>query len=61
MDKNKRFSPKVKQIIRRSRDVALRLGHDYIGIEHLLLGIMVEPDSLAVRVLDSLDVDVEDL
>jgi len=61
MDKNKRFSPKVKQIIRRSRDVALRLGHDYIGIEHLLLGIMVEPDSLAVRVLDSLDVDIEDL
>ncbi|MEM6698467.1 MAG: ATP-dependent Clp protease ATP-binding subunit, partial [Bacteroidota bacterium] len=61
MDKNKRFSPKVKQIIRRSRDVALRLGHDYIGIEHLLLGIMVEPDSLAVRVLDSLEVDIEDL
>ncbi|MEM9888595.1 MAG: ATP-dependent Clp protease ATP-binding subunit, partial [Bacteroidota bacterium] len=62
MDKNnKRFSPKVKQIIRRSRDAALRLGHDFIGIEHLLLGIMVEPDSLAVRVLDSLDVDIEDL
>ncbi|MEM9847701.1 MAG: ATP-dependent Clp protease ATP-binding subunit, partial [Bacteroidota bacterium] len=57
----KRFSPKVKQIIRRSRDAALRLGHDFIGIEHLLLGIMVEPDSLAVRVLDSLDVDIDDL
>jgi ATP-dependent Clp protease ATP-binding subunit ClpC len=32
---NKRFSPKVKQVISRSRDVAVRLGHDYIGTEHL--------------------------
>jgi ATP-dependent Clp protease ATP-binding subunit ClpC len=61
MDRNKRFSPKVKQVIRRSRDAALRLGHDFIGIEHLLLGIVVEADSLAVRVLNSLEVDIEDL
>lgn len=61
MDKNKRFSPKVKQVIRKSRDVAVRLGHDYIGTEHLLLGIMQERDSLAVKVLDSLDVDTADL
>ncbi len=61
MDKNNRFSPQVKQVIRRSRDVAIKLGHDYIGIEHLLLGIMKEADSLAVRVLDSLDVNIEEL
>lgn len=61
MDRNKRFSPQVKQVIRRSRDVAIRLGHDYIGIEHLLLGIMNDTESLAVRVLDSLDVDMEEL
>ncbi|HKK79050.1 MAG TPA: ATP-dependent Clp protease ATP-binding subunit [Phaeodactylibacter sp.] len=54
---NKRFSPKVKQVISRSRDAAIRLGHDYIGTEHLLLGIMAEMDSLAVKVLESLDVN----
>ncbi|NJL74647.1 MAG: ATP-dependent Clp protease ATP-binding subunit [Saprospiraceae bacterium] len=61
MDRNNRFSPKVKQVIKRSRDVATRLGHNYIGIEHLLLGIMDEKDSLAVKVLNSLSVDIEDL
>ena len=54
---NRKFSPKVKQIISRSRDEAVRMGHDFIGTEHLLLGIMQDEASLAVRVLDSLDVD----
>jgi ATP-dependent Clp protease ATP-binding subunit ClpC len=54
---NKKFSPKVKQIITKSRDEAIRLGQDYIGIEHLLLGILQEPNSLAVKVLQSLEVD----
>lgn len=54
---NKKFSPKVKQVITKSRDEAIRLGQDYIGIEHLLLGILQEPNSLAVKVLESLEVD----
>ncbi len=58
---NRRFSPKVKQVISRSRDEALRLGHDYIGTEHLLLGIMKEKDSLAVKVLHSLDIDTGEI
>jgi ATP-dependent Clp protease ATP-binding subunit ClpC len=58
---NRKFSPKVKQIISHSRDEALRLGHDFIGTEHLLLGIVQEEGSLAVRVLDSLDVDPYEL
>jgi len=58
---NRRFSPKVKEVISRSRDEALRLGHDYIGTEHLLLGIVQERNSLAVKVLQSLDVDTVDL
>jgi ATP-dependent Clp protease ATP-binding subunit ClpC len=58
---NKRFSPKVKQVISRSRDVAVRLGHDYIGTEHLLLGILEEEKGLATRVLTSLDVDADEL
>jgi len=58
---NKRFSPKVKQVISKSRDEAIRMGHDYIGTEHLLMGIMQENNGLAVRVLDSLEVDTSDL
>ena len=54
---NSKFSPKVKQVISKSRDEALRLGHDYIGTEHLLLGIIKEDNGLAIKVLDSLDVD----
>jgi ATP-dependent Clp protease ATP-binding subunit ClpC len=58
---NRRFSPKVKEVIKRSREEAFRLGHDFIGTEHLLLGIVSERDSLAVRVLESLDVELSEL
>jgi len=58
---NNKFSPVVKQIINQSGLEARRLGHDYVGTEHLLLGILTERDSLPVRVLDSLLVDVNDL
>ncbi len=58
---NRKFSPKVKKVISRSREEAIRLGHDFIGTEHLLLGIMAEKNSLAMRVLESLDVDAGDL
>ncbi|MBS7321256.1 MAG: hypothetical protein KIG55_06665, partial [Myroides sp.] len=40
MDDN--FSPRVKEVITFSRDEALRLGHDYIGTEHIMLGILRE-------------------
>jgi ATP-dependent Clp protease ATP-binding subunit ClpC len=56
-----RFSPKVKDVISKSRGEALRLGHDYIGTEHLLLGITTDTKNLAVKVLESLDVDTEEL
>jgi len=58
---NRKFSPKVKKIISISRDEAIRLGHDYIGTEHLLLGMIREKDILAIKVLDSLDVDISEL
>lgn len=58
---NKRFSPKVKKVISKSRDEAIRMGHDYIGTEHLLMGIMQENHGLSVRVLNSLEVDTDDL
>ena len=58
---NKRFSQKVKQVITKSRDEAIRLGHDYIGTEHLLLGIMAGENGLVTKVLNSLDVNGSDL
>ena len=58
---NRKFSPKVKKVISRSREEAIRLGHNFIGTEHLLLGIMAEKKSLAMRVLDSLDVNASEL
>ncbi|NNE25771.1 MAG: ATP-dependent Clp protease ATP-binding subunit [Saprospiraceae bacterium] len=58
---NSKFSPKVKKIISISRDEAIRLGNDFIGTEHLLLGMIKDKDSLAIKVLDSLDVDLYEL
>ncbi|MDF1694447.1 MAG: ATP-dependent Clp protease ATP-binding subunit [Saprospiraceae bacterium] len=58
---NRKFSPKVKKIIQLSREEAIRLGHDYIGTEHLLLGMIQDKDSLAIKVLESLDVDMDEL
>ncbi len=55
------FSPRVKDVISYSREEALRLGHNYIGIEHLLLGIIREGDGLAVKILKSLKVNLVDL
>jgi len=58
---NRKFSPKVKKIIQLSREEAIRLNHDYIGTEHLLLGMIQDKDSLAIKVLESLDMDLEEL
>jgi ATP-dependent Clp protease ATP-binding subunit ClpC len=52
------FSERVQEVIRLSREEALRLGHDYIGTEHLLLGIIREGQGVAVRILRDLDVDL---
>ncbi|MFP4368050.1 MAG: ATP-dependent Clp protease ATP-binding subunit [Candidatus Kapaibacterium sp.] len=52
------FSNRVNDVIRLSREEALRLGHDYIGTEHLLLGVIREGEGLAVKVLRNLGVDL---
>ena len=52
-----KFSPQVKDVISFSREEALRLGHDYIGAEHLLLGLIREGDGMAIKILKSLSVD----
>ncbi len=58
---NKKFSRKFKEILDNSRGEALRLGHDYIGSEHLLLGLIVDKECLPVRVLKSLEINFDDL
>ncbi len=59
MDNN--FSSQVKEIISFSREEALRLGNDFIGTEHLLLGLIREGDNNAVRILKSFNVDLYEL
>jgi len=56
MDGN--FSNRVHDVIRLSREEALRLGHDYIGTEHILLGIIREAEGIAVKILRNLNVDL---
>src|SRR5580704_1678310 len=59
MDNN--FSAQVKEIISFSREEALRLGNDYIGTEHLLLGLIREGDNTAIRILKSFNVDIKEM
>ncbi|HMN06216.1 MAG TPA: ATP-dependent Clp protease ATP-binding subunit [Flavobacteriales bacterium] len=56
-----KFSPQVREVIGYSREEALRLGHDHIGIEHILLGLIREGEGNAVKVLHRLNVDLEAL
>ncbi|GAB1348572.1 ATP-dependent Clp protease ATP-binding subunit [Ignavibacteriales bacterium] len=55
------FSDRLQDVIRLSREEAVRLGHDYIGTEHLLLGIIREGQGVAVRILKNLDCDMLEL
>ena len=59
MDTN--FSPRVKDVISFSREEALRLGHDYIGIEHFLLGLVREGEGVAIKIMKTLSVDLVEL
>ena len=55
------FSQRVQVVIQLSREEALRLGHDYIGTEHLLLGLIREGGGVAIEILQNLDVDLDEL
>ena len=59
MDDN--FSPRVKDVISFSKEEALRLGHDYIGTEHLVLGIIRDGGGKAISILNAIEVDLENL
>ncbi|GGD08285.1 ATP-dependent Clp protease ATP-binding subunit [Hyunsoonleella pacifica] len=59
MDDN--FSPRVKDVIAYSKEEALRLGHDFIGTEHLMLGLLRDGNGKAIDILSALDVDLNHL
>ena len=59
MDNN--FSAQVKEIIAYSREEALRLGNDFIGTEHIVLGLIRDGDNTAIKLLKSLHVDIPEL
>ncbi len=56
-----KFSPRVKDVISYSREEALRLGHDYIGVEHLLLGLIREGEGIALKIIKSRNIDIKAL
>ncbi|RXP52290.1 ATP-dependent Clp protease ATP-binding subunit [Lutibacter sp. HS1-25] len=59
MDDN--FSPKVKDVIAYSKEEALRLGHDFIGTEHLMLGLLRKGNGKAIEILNALDINLDHL
>ncbi len=59
MDDN--FSPRVKDVISFSKEEALRLGHDHIGTEHLVLGILRDGGGKAITILNAIDIDLDNL
>ena len=59
MDDN--FSPRVKDVIAYSKEEALRLGHDFIGTEHLMLGLLRDGDGKAINILNTLKTDLQQL
>ncbi|TBW29384.1 ATP-dependent Clp protease ATP-binding subunit [Gramella sp. KN1008] len=59
MDDN--FSPRVKDVIAYSKEEALRLGHDFIGTEHLMLGLLRDGDGKAIEILNALEIDLSHL
>jgi ATP-dependent Clp protease ATP-binding subunit ClpC len=59
MDNN--FSAQVKEIISYSREEALRLGNDFIGTEHLVLGLIRDGENMAIKILKSLNIDIFEL
>ena len=55
------FSKRVQLIIKQSKEEAIRLGHSYVGSEHLLIGLLKEETGLAKKVIDVFDIDSNDM
>ncbi|NGX31832.1 MAG: ATP-dependent Clp protease ATP-binding subunit ClpC1, partial [Chlamydiae bacterium] len=55
------LTAKVKKVFEFSNEEALNLNHNYVGTEHLLLGLLRQPDSVSVQVLENLQVNLKDI
>ena len=55
------FSKRVQHIIKYAKEEAIRLGHSYVGSEHLLLGLLRENSGLSVKIFDIYDCDIKDV
>lgn len=55
------YSKHIQTVLKYAKDEAIRLGHNYIGSEHLLLGILRQENSVAITLLRNLDIEVDDL
>jgi len=55
------FTDRVRIVLQLAREEAARLNHEYVGTEHLLLGLLSEGKGLAVTVLTNLGVDLKDV
>src|SRR5207249_136613 len=53
------FTPRAQQVLALARKEADRFNHNFVGTEHILLGLLREGDGVAARVLKNLDVDIE--
>ncbi len=56
-----KFSKRVNDVLSFSREEALRLGHDFIGIEHLMLGMIRDGDGLGIKLLSNLKISIPEL
>ena len=55
------FSKRVQRIIKQSKEEAIRLGHSYVGSEHLLLGMLKEDSGLSRKVFDVFDINIVEM
>lgn len=58
---NGMFTERVKRVMQLAREESVRLGTDYVGTEHLLLGLLKEGEGVAISALRSMTIDLEDL
>lgn len=55
------FTPRTKKILEKASEEAKKLGSDYIGTEHILVGIIKETDSVAIRILINLNANIKEI
>src|SRR5262245_10792859 len=55
-----RFTPRAREAVQLAETAAHDVPHDYVGTEHLLLGVLTEGHNLAIKLLTSLDIEIDD-